>query len=83
MIDFFLSNQLLVLLAIILVGYALGNINIWGISIGNSACLFVALAAGMAGAKISPIITEIGIVFFVYSIGLQAGPQFFRIFNRR
>jgi putative transport protein len=83
MFEHMLSNQLLILLAIILIGYALGSVNIRGISIGNSACLFVALAAGMLGAKISPIITEIGIVFFVYSIGLQAGPQFFRIFNRR
>ncbi len=83
MLQNLITNQLIILLLIILIGYTIGNINIRGISIGNSACLFVAIAAGMLGAKISPIITEIGIVFFVYSVGLQAGPQFLRIFNRR
>jgi putative transport protein len=83
MLEYFLNNQLLVLLTIILLGYTVGLIKIRGIALGNSACLFVAIGAGVIGADIPPIVTSLGIVFFVYSVGLQAGPQFFHLFGRR
>ena len=83
MIREILQNQLFILLAIVFVGYALGNIKFKGISLGNSACLFVAMAAGALGAELSPIIANLGIIFFVYAVGLQAGPQFFHLFGRR
>lgn len=78
-----LAHQLLALLVIIFLGYAIGHIKIKEISLGNSACLFVAIAAGALGAHLSPIVANLGIVFFVYAIGLLAGPQFFRLFHRR
>jgi len=78
-----LNNHLLVLLFILSTGYLIGNIKIKGISLGASACLFVAIAAGAAGAGVPQIITSLGVIFFVYSIGLQAGPRFFHLFNRR
>lgn len=83
MLNTFLNDQLLVLLSIVLIGFAVGQTKIRGISLGSSACLFVAMGAGIAGATIPPIITDLGIVFFVYAIGLQAGPHFFRLFKRR
>lgn len=78
-----LNNQLLVLLAIISIGYIIGHIKVRGISFGSSACLFVAIAAGLLGAEIPSIIMSIGVIFFIYPIGLQAGAQFFRQFHRR
>lgn len=78
-----MNNNLIVLLGIIFIGYLLGRIRIFGVSLGSSSCLFVALAAGAMGADIPQIITSVGIIFFVYSIGLQAGPSFFHLFNRR
>ncbi len=83
MLQAFLDNQIFVLLVTIFLGYGLGHIKIKGISLGNSACLFVAVGAGALGAQMSPVITNLGIIFFVYAIGLQAGPQFFRLFGRR
>ncbi|MBI2091565.1 MAG: hypothetical protein HYT75_01030 [Deltaproteobacteria bacterium] len=83
MLNILLKNQLLVLLAIIFLGYMLGNIRFKGIAVGNPMCLFVAIAAGALGAEIPAIITNLGIVFFVYSVGLQAGPQFFALFGKR
>lgn len=83
MLSNILQNQLIMLLIILALGFALGSLKVRGISLGSSACLFVAIAAGAAGAELSPIVSGIGIVFFVYSIGLAAGPQFFHLFNRR
>ena len=51
------QNQLLVLIAIIMLGYTLGYIKIKGVSLGASACLFVAVAAGWLGARLPHIIT--------------------------
>jgi len=83
MLEYFFSNHLLVLLAIIFLGYTVGLISVKGIALGNSACLFVAIGAGALGFELPPIVTSLGIVFFVYSVGLQAGPQFFHLFGRR
>lgn len=79
----FINNQLLVLLAIMFLGYLIGHIKVRGISLGNSACLFVAILAGLLGAELPSILISIGIIFFIYPIGLQAGPQFFRLFHKR
>ncbi|MFH1874463.1 MAG: TrkA C-terminal domain-containing protein [Pseudomonadota bacterium] len=78
-----INNQILPLLLIVLVGYSLGHLKLWGVSLGSSACLFVAITAGFAGYQTPTIITELGIVFFVYAVGIQAGPQFFRLFRVR
>lgn len=83
MLDLIVSNQVLVLLAVIFLGYVAGGLKVKGIGLGSSACLFVAIVAGYHGAEIPPIIMNLGIIFFVYSIGLEAGPQFFHLFNRR
>ena len=63
------QNELLVIFGTILIGHLVGMIGFRGISLGNSACLFVALLFGALGAKISPVVTDIGIVLFVYSVG--------------
>lgn len=79
----FFQNELLVIFGAIFIGYLVGLISVRGISLGNSACLFVALIFGAFGATVSPIIGNIGIILFVYSVGLQAGPRFFSMFKRR
>lgn len=40
--------------------------------------MFVALLFGHLGVKLPPEIGDLGVVLFVYAIGLQVGPRFFR-----
>ena len=65
------------LFVIIAVGYIIGKIKVFGISLDVSAVIFVALVFGYFGVSIEPIIQDIGLVLFIFTIGIQAGPGFF------
>ncbi len=72
-----LSNPVFVLFLIIAIGLMIGNIKVKGISLDVSAVIFVALLFGHFGLKVPGIFQKIGLVLFIYSIGIQAGPGFF------
>ncbi len=78
-----LAEQLLILFGILAIGCWIGQISIKGISLGAAGVLFVALVFGHFGFKVPKEIMDLGLVLFVYSVGLQAGPRFFRMFKRR
>ena len=80
---FFQQNSIAALLTILAVGTWIGNWELKGISLGSSAVLFVALVFGNYGVKIPSEIATLGVVLFVYSVGLQAGPKFFKAFRSR
>lgn len=69
------------LFTIIAVGIILGKIKIAGMSFGSSAVIFVALAFGHFGITIPEIYRQIGLILFIYSIGIQSGPGFFSAFK--
>jgi putative transport protein len=71
-------DPLIVLLCVIGIGLFLGRLSCWGISFGTSAILFVALAAGHLGYKVPEGFGTLGMAFFVYCVGISAGPTFFR-----
>jgi putative transport protein len=76
----FLENEPLLLLFIVSgLGYLLGQIKIKNISLGVAAVLFVGLAFGALSPnmQIPAIIVELGLIIFVYTIGLSSGPAFF------
>lgn len=66
-------------------GYALGSISIKGIKFGVSGVLFVGLFFGALNPEIEipQIIVLIGLVVFVYTVGLQSASGFFRAFKLR
>lgn len=68
---------------IIAAGIALGKIKIKGISLDISAVIFIALVFGHFGIQIPPIFKELGLILFIYSVGIQAGPGFFSSFNKK
>lgn len=78
------NNPLLLLFVVAAVGYIVGKVNIKGNSLGVSAVLFVGLAFGAINPEfnVPKIIFQLGIVFFVYSIGLSSGPAFFKSFKK-
>lgn len=62
---------------IIAVAYIVGRIQIKGISLDVSAVIFVALVLGHFGVSLPKVIQDIGLVLFIFTIGIQAGPGFF------
>lgn len=79
----FLTNPYIAFFLIIALGLILGSVKIKGISLDISAIIFAALLFGHFGVKLPDIIKHIGLVFFIYSVGIQAGPGFFESFKRQ
>lgn len=78
------QSPLLILFLVAALGYLLGNIKVKGVSLGVAGVLFVGLAFGMINPnyQIPSIIFDLGLIFFVYSIGLSSGTAFFQSFQR-
>jgi putative transport protein len=85
MIDLLLQNSLLLLFVVAALGYVIGRIKVRGISLGVSAVLFVGLFFGALNPdlKLPEIIYTLGLVLFVYTIGLSSGRGFFAAFRRK
>jgi len=77
------SEPLLALLAIMTIGWWIGNQQVRGLSLGSAGVLFVALVFGHFGMSVPREIMDFGLILFVYAVGLQAGPRFFRAFRRQ
>ena len=77
------NNPLLLLFLVAAVGYFVGKVKVKGNSLGVSAVLFVGLAFGAVNPSynVPPILFQLGLVFFVYSVGLSSGPAFFQSFR--
>lgn len=73
-----LQSPYFALFVIIALGFMLGRINIKGISLDVSAVIFVALLFGHFGVVIPSSLSDFGMVLFIFTIGIQAGPGFFR-----
>jgi len=78
-----LSNSYFSLFLIIALGYVLGKIKIRGISLDVSAVIFVALVFGHYGIQIPQAFQSIGLVLFIFTIAIQAGPGFVHSFRKQ
>ncbi|WP_372793169.1 aspartate:alanine exchanger family transporter [Lutibacter sp.] len=78
-----LSNSYVILFLIILIGFIIGRIKIKGISLDVSAVIFVALVFGHYGYEIPKDFQYLGLVLFIFTIGIQAGPSFFESFKKQ
>ena len=74
------TQPLLTLFLTIALGYLVGEINIKGFSLGSGAVLFVGLAIGGFAPKAAPpaLLGTLGLLLFLYGVGIQYGAQFFR-----
>lgn len=70
-------NSIFATFSIIAIGLILGRITLYGISLGSAAVIFVALVYGHYGVEINGAVTLIGLVLFVYCVGIGAGSRFF------
>lgn len=80
-----IDNPLLLLFLVMGVGAALGSVRIGGIALGPAAALFAGLAVSALDDRLAntpPIVTQIGLGLFIYTIGLASGPSFLAEFRR-
>ena len=84
-LDLLAGNNLLLLFTVIGLGSLIGSIQVSGFKLGVAALLFVGIAFSAIDARLvlPEYIYIIGLVLFVYAIGLQAGPGFFASFQKR
>jgi putative transport protein len=70
------SNPIALLLTIVILGHALGRLEVRSFSLDSSGIIFAGLVFGYAGYTLPADLQTLGLVLFIYSIGLQAGPGF-------
>lgn len=78
-----LQSSYFALFLIIALGFILGRIQIKGLSLDVSAVIFIALLFGHFGVVIPKDLGNIGLVLFIFTIGIQAGPGFFDSFKSK
>ena len=73
------QSPILAIFAVIALGYAVGRISVAGFSLDIGAVLFAGLALGAIAPAAAPpaLVGSIGLVMFLYGIGIQYGRQFF------
>ncbi|OWQ83773.1 YidE/YbjL duplication [Roseateles aquatilis] len=78
--NFLAAQPLLAVFFTIAVGYLLGAVNIKGFALGSGAVLFVGLAVGAAAPqlKLPPLLGNVGLMLFLYGVGIAYGAQFLR-----
>lgn len=76
----FLHQGYFVLFLIISIGIVIGNLKFKGFSLDSSAVIFVALLLGHFGFTVPNEFQTLGLLLFIFTIGIQAGPGFFDAF---
>ena len=73
------AQPLLALFLAIGSGYALGQVSIRGFALGAGAVLFTGLLIGAIAPKATPpgMVSTLGLLMFLYGVGIQYGKQFF------
>ncbi|WP_455672393.1 aspartate:alanine exchanger family transporter [Phocaeicola sp.] len=78
-----LNSSYFSLFLIVALGFMLGRIKIKGLSLDVSAVIFIALLFGHFGVIIPKELGNFGLVLFIFTIGIQAGPGFFDSFRSK
>ena len=76
----FLRERLLLLLFLVAAfGCLIGRVRVRGFSLGVAAVLFAGLFSGwwLPGIQLPDFVAQLGLVLFVYTLGLASGPGFF------
>ncbi len=80
------AHIVLLYAVVIAAGVLLGKIKIGGISLGVTFVLFAGIVAGhvnfTAPVDILTFVQDLGLILFVFCIGLQVGPGFFESFKK-
>lgn len=84
LLDLLAGNPLLLLFAVVAVGYPIGRLQVRGVSLGIAAILFAGLAIGALDERLRlpEVVHLLGLCLFVYSVGLSSGPGFLDTLRR-
>ncbi|KAA0543168.1 YidE/YbjL duplication [Bacillus sp. BGMRC 2118] len=74
-----MEEPLLLLFLILFLGSWLGQLKVKGLSLGSAGILLFAMVFGHFGFQVPSIVQNFGLSLFIVSVGLQAGPRFFRM----
>ena len=77
-----LSQGYFSLIIIITFGMIIGRIKFFNFKLDISAVIFVALLMGHYDFKVSDDFMKVGLLLFIFTIGIQAGPGFFEAFKK-
>ena len=83
-IQFLEDNPLILLFLVAGIGYPLGRIKIGGVRLGVAFVLFVGLAIGSLDPRVQipEVIYTLGLILFVYTVGLSNGAVFIEALKR-
>ena len=82
-IHYLQAHQIILLLLIISAGFIIGKIKILGFSLESSGILFVAMVFGNWGFTLNHDFQVLGLLLFIYAIGLQSGPSILNISRKQ
>lgn len=82
-IQFLRANEVFALFVIIAFGFVVGKLKVKGFSFDISAVIFVALLFGHYGIQVPKVVQTIGLVLFIFTVGIQAGPGFMDSFRQK
>jgi putative transport protein len=84
MVELLVASPLLLLFAVMAIGYGVGQVRIGSFKLGVAAVLFVGLAFGALDPRmeVPQFIVFLGLAIFVYTVGLSSAPAFFASFRR-
>lgn len=85
LIDTLVQFPILALLLVIGLGYLLGEINFFGFRFGIAGVLFAGLAIGALhpGIATPEMVPTLGLILFVYMIGIHSGPALAQAIRKR
>jgi putative transport protein len=80
--QFLTQFPVVTLFGVIGIGYLL-EVRLFGFRLGVAGVLFTGLAAGALGPGVAPpsIVSSVGLILFIHSIGIQFGPGFVNPFR--
>ncbi|MBX3394657.1 MAG: hypothetical protein KF841_04770 [Phycisphaerae bacterium] len=79
MVQLLHSSPFFLLFGLIAAGISIGAFKYRGLSLSSAGVFFLALIAGHFQFIVPYELTELGLVLFVYAVGLQSGSRFFRV----
>lgn len=85
MLGLLADQPLLLLFTVLALGYPLGRLRVAGAELGLSAVLFAGLLVNALApsARLPELVSQLGLVLFVYTLGLGSARQFFHSFARK
>ncbi|MFY8019836.1 MAG: putative transporter [Bacteroidia bacterium] len=76
-----IAASMVLVFMVLFLGIALGKLKIQKVSLGISGIVFVGILSGHLGYKLhsetQEFLRDLGLILFVYAIGMQVGPSFF------